>query len=143
MFEVARPGDHTLCPFQCHTCQIRNLFGRDPEESATDIVIQALHRRYYLDLFWSRKKSTVAKHVTTVRSQLKLGGALGVVRRLFPPLGPIQLGNDQGFAQGLTILYERQAYLSGPHLENGLSASRTVGSKALLARQSSIWMERE
>jgi hypothetical protein len=30
LFEVARPGDHLLCPFQCELCLFRNIQGISP-----------------------------------------------------------------------------------------------------------------
>jgi hypothetical protein len=63
-FEVARPGDHLLCPFQCELCLFRNIQGRLPlfgEGKLSDVVLLRALRRANLDAFWSREPNTVSR----------------------------------------------------------------------------------
>jgi hypothetical protein len=55
-FEVARPGDHFLCPFQCDLCLFRNIQGRSPlfgEGKMSDVVLLRALRSANLDDVWS------------------------------------------------------------------------------------------
>jgi hypothetical protein len=80
-FEVARPGDHFLCPFQCELCLFRNFQGRSPlfgEGKLSDVVLLRSLRRANLDAFWSRKPTTVSQNLGKVNRILQLGSELGM-----------------------------------------------------------------
>jgi hypothetical protein len=63
-FSQARAGDHLMTPFQCETCHVRNLLGRNLRpDKASDIELKEMIRRANLDAFWSREKSTVSSNL--------------------------------------------------------------------------------
>jgi hypothetical protein len=80
-FEVARPGDHLLCPFQCELCLFRNIQGRSAlsgEGNLSDVVLLRALRRAHLDAFWSREPKTVSHNLGKVNRILQLGFELGM-----------------------------------------------------------------
>jgi hypothetical protein len=80
-FEVARPGDHLLCPFKCELCLFRNIQGRSPlfgEGKLSGVVLLRALRRANLDAFWSREPNTVSQNLGTVNRILQLGFELGM-----------------------------------------------------------------
>jgi hypothetical protein len=61
-FLCARAGDHLMTPFQCETCHVRNMLGRNPRpDKPSDTELKDMIRRANLDSFWSRESSTVGK----------------------------------------------------------------------------------
>jgi hypothetical protein len=59
-FNVGRPGNHLMTPFQCELCHFRNIYDRNPiDRLATDQEAMELFQRASLDAFWSRASSTV------------------------------------------------------------------------------------
>jgi len=64
-YEVARPGDGLLVPFQCDGCVFRRLRQVEPDStSASDRVLFLMYiRRANLDAFWSRAPKTVSNEL--------------------------------------------------------------------------------
>jgi hypothetical protein len=80
-FEVARPGDHFLYPFQCELCLFRNIKGRSPlygEGKLSDVVLLKSLRRVNLDTFWIREPNIVSQNLGKVNHILQLGFELGM-----------------------------------------------------------------
>jgi hypothetical protein len=85
-FEVARPGDHLLCPFQCEIFLFRNIQGISPlfgEGKLSDVVLLRSLRRANLDDFWSREPNTVSHNLGKLNRILQPGFELGMDN---PPL---------------------------------------------------------
>lgn len=102
-FRVARPGDHLVTPFQCPTCQSRNIRGRDLDPGkAEDAAFESLCVRATLDAFWSHATKTIKGHVNEVRFMERYGDALGFSP--FPPLGPWPLGYHLGMLQAMMVV---------------------------------------
>jgi hypothetical protein len=80
-FEVARPGDHFLCPFQCELCLFQNIQGRSPlfgEGKLSDVVLLRVSRRANLDAFWGREPNNVSQNLGKVNRILQLGFEIGM-----------------------------------------------------------------
>ena len=56
---VARNGDHIIIPFQYDLCRFWNIRWTDPEKSHKDVLFLRTLRQENVDVFWSRKPSTV------------------------------------------------------------------------------------
>lgn len=131
-FKKARPGDHTLCAFQCSECHSRNIRRRSLGNGIQDQAFDCQVIRATLDTFWSRAVGTVKNHLTEVRFQIRYGKALGYDP--YPPLGPYPLGEDLGMKQAIGM--ETRATEKGK-----VSGSTVKHSTARKARGShtNIW----
>lgn len=63
-------GAHLVIPFQCETCWIRNLEGRDPEPGLDDLYVSHI-RRANLDAMAGKSKNTIAGHRRNVKRMLR------------------------------------------------------------------------
>ena len=91
--------------FQCETCWIRNLSGRDMV-LPRDLSLRQCLRRANLDAFAGRAKSTIASHVRGVRLGIKLSEELGKPPSLsLTPRGPMTLGDPVGMSLAVEMLY--------------------------------------
>ena len=69
-------GAHTVIPFQCEICWIRNLTGREMELPRDEGLRKCL-RRANLDALSGRAKSTIESHLRGVNTMLELSDQLG------------------------------------------------------------------
>jgi hypothetical protein len=103
-FQVARPGDHMMVPFQCDLCHFRNIMLRDPETgSGTDWEMLDMVRRANLDAFWSREKSSVGATLKEAVRMEKMTRRLGMPC-VTPSMGPWPLEDVLGMKVALAVL---------------------------------------
>jgi hypothetical protein len=101
----ARDGDHLVTPFQCETCHIRNMLGRDPQLNlASDVRLVKLIRWASLDAFWASEPKTVAGTLREARRGLRIASALGFRDKVFTPLGPFPLKDTFGMRAAVVML---------------------------------------
>ena len=107
-FEVARPGDHLLTPFQCDTCVFRRLHQRDPEpRSNSDNLLLAFIRRANLDAFWSRASGTVKNTRSNVQRTVESLSMFGLSGPFFDP-GPSASHDSFGYETAISVLVDSQ-----------------------------------
>jgi len=104
-YQVARGGDHLLCPFQCDKCHFRNMTGRDPVEGGSDDRMLFCVRRACLDSFWSWCPGTVKSNTGEMSRSFARAIGLG----LDDPLGqhkrgPFPLRDTWGMAMACILL---------------------------------------
>jgi hypothetical protein len=64
-FNVGRPRDHLMTPFQCELCHFWNIHHQNPIDSlATDQEAMEFFCRASLDAFWRWTTSTVLGNLT-------------------------------------------------------------------------------
>lgn len=103
-FQVARNGDHLLCPFQCDTCHFRNIQGRDAiANSVEDFRLLRCIRRANLDAMWAREPGTVEKNLREARRGAYLAQSVGM-KTPFPPMGPYPLADTFGMGAAVVML---------------------------------------
>jgi hypothetical protein len=100
-----RDGDHLQTPFQCETCHVRNLLGRDPQENlASDLRLIKLIRRANLDAFWTSEPKTVKSTLREGRRGARIASALGFGSSLYRPMGPFPLEDSFGMGPATVML---------------------------------------
>lgn len=103
-FMCARAGDHMMTPFQCETCHVRNMLGRNPRpDRARDEELKGMIRRATLDAFWSRESSTVASNLKEARRMERTMAKYGLPSAT-PPMGPWPLEDTFGMKGVLAVL---------------------------------------
>ena len=91
-------GAHSVVPFQCEECWIRNLTGRSMS-LPHDTNLRMCIRRASLDAFAGKAKSTIASHVVGVNRAVKLSVSLGKPPSLSQtPRGPMEIGDPLGMS---------------------------------------------
>jgi hypothetical protein len=77
-----------MTPFQCETCHVRNMLGRDPRgDKPKDIEMKEMTRRVSLDAFWSRETNTVKSNQKEARRMEKTMEKYGLPPAT-PSMGP-------------------------------------------------------
>jgi len=105
-YQVARGGDHLLCPFQCNKCHFWNMTGCNPVRGSDDRVLLCI-RRACLNLFWSRHPGTVKSNAKEMSRLFTQAIGLGLDNLLDDhKRGPFPLCNTWGMAM-VCILLER------------------------------------
>ena len=102
-FITARDGDHLMVPFQCDTCNFRNLQHRDPGTDLKDITLMSAIRRASLDAFWGREPSTIAANRNRSIKIYKISVDLGL-ESIFPEMGPFALEDSLGMGIATCLL---------------------------------------
>ena len=97
----ARPGDHLVCPFECETCVVRNLLGRNPCKS--DTMLMCCIRQANLDAFWGRASGTVDSAMRAISLTVLMLKQVGVPPP-FPAIGPFPLKDNMGHAVAIAML---------------------------------------
>ena len=97
----ARAGDHLVCPFECETCVVRNLLGRNPNKG--DTLLLCCIRQANLDAFWGRASGTVDSTRRAIQQTVNMLGQVGVPPP-FPPIGPFPLKDNLGHAMAIAML---------------------------------------
>jgi len=93
-----------MVPFQCETCHIRNVFGRNPwNVNNTDPLFCAFVRRANLDAFWSREPPTVQKNLRECLRMQKAADRFGFESAV-PVMGPFPLEDTLGMQAAVCIL---------------------------------------
>jgi hypothetical protein len=97
-------GVHAVSPFQCETCWMRNLEGRDPvpDDPKDQRYIQCI-RRASLDAMAGRAKSTVESHSRKVNEVIRNCKTIGRSPRL-EPRGPFPIGDLVGMGWAVDLL---------------------------------------
>jgi hypothetical protein len=99
-FDVARPGDHLCCPFQCELCHFRNIQGRLLPSTGLgtldDTELTKSLRRANLDTFWSREPMPVSKNLGKINWALQIAHDMGMSSPPMPKLGPWKLEDELG-----------------------------------------------
>lgn len=97
-------GVHTVIPFQCEMCWMRNLEGRDPSPSC-DADQQYLRciRRANLDAMAGKVKSTVSAHVGRVAETIRNAKMINRTPR-FEPRGPFPTDDIVGMGLAVDML---------------------------------------
>jgi len=119
-FNVARKGDHLMCPFECDVCVFRKLRSRSPlRGSEQDVLLLACIRRVNLDAFWARAPTTVKANASKVKLVTELSQELGLAE---PPLhapGPFPFQDTCGVRVAvLSVFYSlRQGKHDKSHLQ--------------------------
>ena len=104
-FKTGRDGDHLITAFQCDLCHFRNIQGRDPREgNFQDESLLVFIRRANLDALWSREPATVQKNRLTYERGAQGAASMGIESKMFPPMGPFPLSDQQGMGQACVIL---------------------------------------
>ncbi len=82
-FVEARNGDNLITAFQCDTCHLRNLMGRDPESMlAQDLRVLKCLRRASLDALWSVEPKTVSRNLAECWRGAVIAAGLGFKDKL-------------------------------------------------------------
>ena len=101
-------------PFQCDHCWFINLCKRSPNEAMpSDAQLMCFIRRVNLEIFWSRKPSTVASTWQAIRKGKKMSEQLGLTPTPLR-MGPWPLSDGVGFQICLEIL--KASTLPGKHV---------------------------
>lgn len=95
-------GAHSVIPFQCETCWMRNLEGRDPDP-INDRRYVACLRRCNLDAINSMARKTVEGHVRHITTVIATCEAIGRTPN-FPPRGPFPLSDSVGMGWAVDLL---------------------------------------
>ena len=104
MFQVTRPGDHLLTPFQCDLCVFRWLKQEDPNDTtSTDRVLLACIRRANLDAFWSWVTGAVRNDRNAVRRSTESVQCVGLAGPHCDP-GPAPDTDVVGYETALAAL---------------------------------------
>ena len=92
----ARNGDWVVTPFQCECCHFINIHRRLPDENG----LREIYRRANLDMFWSRRPSTIKNCIAQVKYIINESRALGT------PLTPFEAWPVQdSLGMGLASLH--------------------------------------
>jgi hypothetical protein len=103
-FKVARPGDHSMIPFQCELCHFRNISLWNPDQQdGCDLEILDMMRRANLDAFWSREKTTVSYNLQEALQMEWMTFQLGLPT-ITPPMGPGPLEDNLGMKAMMVVL---------------------------------------
>jgi hypothetical protein len=90
-FQIARPGDHLMVPFQCELCHFRNIMKRNPTVRVPeDQELLDFMRRANLDAFWSQEKSSVFSNLKEAMRVKRTAFRLRMPS-ITPPMGPFPL----------------------------------------------------
>eukprot|EP00804_Cyclotella_cryptica_P010959 CCRYP_016684-RA/>CCRYP_016684-RA protein AED:0.10 eAED:0.14 QI:0/0/0/1/0.25/0/5/0/1241 len=104
-------GAHTVIPFQCEVCWVRNLTGREmslPRDKKLRNCIQ----RANLDALSGRAKSTIESHLQGVKTTLELSEELGKPPSIsLTPRGPMPLEDVVGMSLAIEMLYKSHLFL--------------------------------
>ena len=99
---TGREGAHAAMPFQCETCWMRNLEGRDPVSGQDDKYISCL-RRANLDAMVSKAPSTIKSHVRRIEDTINNCAAIHKTP-YFAPRGPFPLEDQVGMGWAVDLL---------------------------------------
>ena len=103
-FDIARPGDHLICPFLCDLCIFHIVRQEEPQpESHQDKVLLSHIRRVNLDAFWSRSRSTVKNNARIVRQTLADARSHGMFGPYRDP-GPAPLWDICGYEIAICMI---------------------------------------
>ena len=103
-FEVARGGDHLICPFLCDLCIFRIVRRENPQpQSHKDQVLLSHIRRVNLDAFWSRSRSTVRSNSRIARQTLEDARSHGMFGPYRDP-GPAPLRDVCGYEIAICMI---------------------------------------
>ena len=94
-------GVNAVLPFQCETCWMRNLEGRNPTVNDRRYV-QCL-RRANLDAMSGRAKGTIESHVSRIEETLRYCVMINKTPH-FEPRGPFELGDAVGMSLAVDML---------------------------------------
>ena len=81
-------------PFQCETCWMRNLEGRDPIEGRDDIYMSCL-RRANIDAMLGKSSLTIANHVRESKGVIRNAELINKTPSYYPR-GPFMIGDPVG-----------------------------------------------
>jgi hypothetical protein len=92
-----------VVPFQCETCQFRNIYQRDPlripsDDEALDFIWDA-----NIDAFWGREESTVSSKLQEGIRMEKTMEPLGMPSAA-PPIRPFPLEDVFGIKMAVAVL---------------------------------------
>ena len=105
-FEVARNGDHLMCPFLCDRCVFWILRAEPPKpDSHMDRLLLGDIRRASLDAFWSRSSSTVKGNARLVRRVIEDAQSRGMVGPYKDP-GPAPSWDICGYQIAVCMLID-------------------------------------
>lgn len=97
-------GMHSVIPFQCEVCWMRNLERRDPDSTcAKDSRYVQCLRRANLDAMSGKAKSTVRAHVGRIEETIRNGKSINRSPR-FEPRGPFPLDDIVGMGLAVDML---------------------------------------
>jgi hypothetical protein len=103
-FMCARAGDHLMTPFQCETCHVRNMLGRNLRaDKRSDLELEEMIRRANLDSFWSREGSTVLNNLKEARRMERTMQKYGLPSTT-PSMGPWPLSDTLGMKAAIAVL---------------------------------------
>ena len=105
-FEVARNGDHLMCPFLCDRCVFWILRAEPPKpDSHMDRLLLGDIRRASLDAFWSRSSSTVKGNARLVHRVIEDAQSRGMVGPYKDP-GPAPSWDICGYQIAVCMLID-------------------------------------
>jgi hypothetical protein len=103
-FICLRAGDHLMTPFQCETCHVRNMLGRNLRQGkASDIQLKDMIRRANLDSSWSQASATVGANLKEACRMEKTMKKYGFPSTT-PPMGPWPLDDTIGMKAAIAVL---------------------------------------
>ena len=107
-YEVARPGDGLLVPFQCDVCVFRRIRKEEPDSSSvSDRVLLMYIRRANLDVFWSRAPKTVANELGNATRNIRNISFLKLSGPYYDP-GPAPSSDSCGYEAAVSLLVDSQ-----------------------------------
>ena len=96
-------GVHLTIPFQCETCWMRNLEGRDPEPGLDDLYVSHL-RRANLDAMAGKSKNTIMTHRRLIHRMLRDAIEIRKTPSILPR-GPFPLDDLVGMSLAVDELH--------------------------------------
>lgn len=103
-FEVARTGDHIMCPFQCDVCHFVNVYGTVPKkDSHTDSLALMCIRRANLDAMWARETATVIHNWREAKRFVQEARLVGI-EDPYPNQGPWPVSDLFGMKTAMVFL---------------------------------------
>jgi len=102
-FQVARDGDHAMCPFQCDDCVFVNVNGHYPAPGEADSLVMICIRRVILDSLWSREPETVRQNLNVLRGYLSTMELIAVNNPL-PSRGPFGVDDSFGYKVAIALV---------------------------------------
>ena len=107
-YEVVRPGDGLLVPFQCDVCVFRRIRKEEPDSSSvSDRVLLMYIRRANLDVFWSRAPKTVANELGNATRNIRNISFLKLSGPYYDP-GPAPSSDSCGYEAAVSLLVDSQ-----------------------------------
>jgi hypothetical protein len=108
-FQVARDGDHLICPFQCDECHFVNIHKCHANtDSSQDRLCLLAIRQANLDALWARERATVEANRREALLFIQEGRTLGYADP-YPARGPWPIEDLWGMKTATVILQRSMA----------------------------------